>query len=452
MSSSFTVSVAVTSSADARPWPSASGHTGRRAAAVAATLLLIATCAIAILVHASLYADGANYLLQILAKHGLLVEWRDRAGVNVITQAPLIIGLHFGLHSMKTAVLLYSAGTLGAPVLIYLLALFFSRGEWYLPIIAAVVVTIYPATFFMSVSESVTAYSVYLLIAVILASSRSLTAIRAIVLLLSSAALPFLYETSVLFGPLLAIWCFSRLRRGDDSTAGRTVLLVPALAGLTGGVTAAWAILHPVDSQAEQGAGTLSGLWASHEFDAACLVLLGALALSLVTRRSSIIAAGEATVLGVGALLTAIGSAPPITSYTIRLAPTLILVPLFIAFWKPEGWQKLHVHSLATRRLGYAVVALVAALAIQNATLLWGWNDFFHSLEHQVYTSQGVVPYSATRLNLAGEYGWSWTFPSMSRIVQESPRQALVENPDPNHWQPFNPAKGAPRADNLYWR
>jgi hypothetical protein len=356
---------------------------------------------------------------------------------------------------MRTAVLLYSAGIFGIPVLIYVLALVFSWGEWYLPVVAAIIVTIYPATFFMSVIESVTAYAIYVLIAVILASSRPLTMSRVITLLLCSVTLPFLYETSVVFGPLLAIWCLHRIGRGADETVARVALLVAALAGLAAGVTSAWIILHPIDSQVEAGAGSFSGVWASHEFDAACLVLVGALALALVTRRSSAIAAAEVTVIGVAVLFTGIGSAEPGTQFTIRLAPTLILLPLFIVMWKPEGWQrfrKLHVRSLAdSRRLGYAVVALALALAIQNAALLTGWQDFFRSLERQVNSSHGLVSYSETRLNLAQEYGWPWTFPTMSRIVQDSPRRALIENPDPSHWQPFDPARGAPRASNLYW-
>jgi hypothetical protein len=445
--------MSTTSDATTRRWLLPAVHTGRGLAAGAAAVLLLATFVTAVLVHAALYADGANYLLQIVGRQGFLFVWWDRAGVNLLTQAPLVVGLHVGLHSMRTAVLLYSVGIFGVPVLVYLLILFFSRGEWYLPVVAAVSVTIYPATFFMSASESVTAYAVYLLIAVIVASSHRLTVSRVIVLLLCSVGLPFLYETSVVLGPLLAIWCLGRFRRGEDATIARAALLVPMLAGFAAGVTSAWAIMHPIDSQAEQGAGNLSGLWVSHEFDAACLALVGSLALALATRRSLIIAAGEVTVLGVGALFTAIGSAEPESQYTIRLAPALILVPLFIVLWKPGRWKIPRVQSLpARRRLGYGVVALVVALAIQNATLLWGWHDFFRSLEYQVNASHGLIPYSDAHLNLVAEYGWSWTFPTMSRIVQDSPRQALIENPDPSHWQPFDPARGAPRADNLYWR
>jgi hypothetical protein len=377
-------------------------------AAGAAAVLLLGTSLFAVLVHASLYANGANDLLQIVGQRGFLFLRWDRSGADLLTQAPLVIGLHAGLHSMQTAVTLYSAGTLGVPVLIYLLALFLSRNEWYLPVIGAVIVTIYPATFFLSVSESVTAYPVYLVMAVILASSRPLTASRVVTLLLCSAVLPLTYETSVLFGPLLAIWSLGRFRRGRDAAIGRAALLVPMLAGLAAGVTSAWAIAHPIDSRAEQSVGILSGLGASHEFDAACLVLIAALALALARRRPWIIAAGEATVLGVAALFTAVGSAEPGSQYTIRLAPAFILLPLFIALWNQESWPRLRLPSLAgSRRLGYAVVALVAALAIQNATLLWGWHDFFSSLEHQVTTSH------------AGEYGWPRTFPSMSRIVQD---------------------------------
>lgn len=428
-------------------------RTGRGLAGVAASVLLLGTCLFAVLVHAALYADGANYLLQIVGKQGFLFVWWDRSGANLLTQAPLVIGLHVGVHSMQTAAMLYSAGTLGVPALVYLLALFFSRNEWYLPAIAAVIITIYATTFFMSVSESVTAYAVYLLIAVILASSRPLTASRVVTLLMSSAILPFLYETSLLFGPLLAIWCLLRFRRGEDMTIDRAALFVPMLAGLAAGATSAWGILHPIDSQAEQSAGTLSGLWASHEFDAACLVLVGALALALAKRRFSVILAGEATVLGVAALFTAVGSARPDSQYTIRLAPAFILLPLFIVLCRREDRRGLRLRSLATsRRLEYAVVALAAALAIQNLTLLWGWHDFFRSLAHQVNTAQGLVSYPHARLDLAGEYGWAWTFPAMSRVVQDSPGRALVENPDPAHWQPFDPARGAPRAANLYWR
>src|ERR1700744_4604244 len=112
---------------------------------------LIASAALAIWVARPLYADGASYLLRVLARPGLYSLAWTRRGVHVITQIPVILAMWAGVYDITWLARIYGAALSLPPVLAYAATSWLSRRDPLLFICNAMVVIacFYPVSIFM---------------------------------------------------------------------------------------------------------------------------------------------------------------------------------------------------------------------------------------------------------------------------------------------------------------
>src|SRR5262249_37511887 len=77
----------------------------------------------------------------------------------------------------------------------------------------------------------------------------------------------------------------------------------------------------------------------------------------------------------------------------------------------------------------------------------WRWSSWLGQFQTQLATRQGFVPwdmaFAATGRPTAAEIAaTSWTFPDISIVLAPAGQvRAIVGNPDPEGWQPFNPRR-----------
>lgn len=102
---------------------------------------------------------------------------------------------------------------------------------------------------------------------------------------------------------------------------------------------------------------------------------------------------------------------------------------------------------------GNVSVALSSIFAlILQIQIFIPYSNFVSNLSREVNSCDGVVSFGSVGFPESQKvYAWDYTIPTVSRLLWKSKDGCLVENSNPELWQPFTPGETDPFQRQLYW-
>jgi hypothetical protein len=99
------------------------------------------------------------------------------------------------------------------------------------------------------------------------------------------------------------------------------------------------------------------------------------------------------------------------------------------------------------------LIVLSSAMAvIMQIQILIPYSEFLRTVESEANGCKGVKAFETITLSpKAGLYVWDYTNPALSRFLWRNSEGCLIQNRDPNLWQPFVPGDTDPFQRQLYW-
>jgi hypothetical protein len=99
------------------------------------------------------------------------------------------------------------------------------------------------------------------------------------------------------------------------------------------------------------------------------------------------------------------------------------------------------------------LVLLSSAMAVvMQFQILVPYSEFLRTVETEVNSCQGVKAFDSIQLSPNADlYVWDYTTPALSRLFWRNSDGCLIQNRDPNLWQPFVPGDTDPFQRQLYW-
>src|SRR5262249_52375622 len=161
-----------------------------------------------------LFVDGSAFLVQIARREWFFDFYAPRLYAMVLGQIPVITGIFLGITDLHCLARLLSLGLFALPTALYHLALVRVKDDAVLlaAVIAAIAVVFMTTSFFI-VGEYNTAYAIAIVVAVRLATARSLTLVDGLFLAVVGLLAVRSYESMLYLGPLLAamiVWVIWR--------------------------------------------------------------------------------------------------------------------------------------------------------------------------------------------------------------------------------------------------
>lgn len=120
--------------------------------------------------------------------------------------------------------------------------------------------------------------------------------------------------------------------------------------------------------------------------------------------------------------------------------PPLLGLAFLLVWRKPRPRQR-WMYAFAI------VTILAAAQGLWHVLAARRWADYLDTFRAEVATREGLVPFEESVLSrefvdghLVAAMNTLWTMPTLSILMSPHGRvQAMIRNPDPEHWQPFRP-------------
>jgi hypothetical protein len=399
-----------------------------------------------------LYADGAYYALELLLHHDFAVLEPSRWTSQMLMQAPVVLAMAFGLDAPRAVAASFSLATNLLPLLLTLCCCAVlpprERAFGLFPIFVFLAAAMSAA--FASVADGPTAaaYS-WLLLLLILFGRLSRWRLMAILVLAAGAIR--LHEATAFLGPILVFACLWRCR-ARESRAARLILLLAALMVAVGCGIAVHDVLHPrvTANRSSFVNDVVSFHWlAFGPRDVNVMALAGLLAtLSLpiawLRGRALMIAVGALGLVFIAlAALALIQPAWPPAAFAARNNACLLSFPAMISL--------LVLRNRRPPPPGMALVAamLGAVIALADGSATAGWLGYTAAMRAALVSEQGVVPWRqalarlpAAQAETLARLSWPWTTPLMSLWLAPGPVvDAVIANPEPVVWQPFDPEK-----------
>jgi hypothetical protein len=408
-----------------------------------------------------MFADGAFYLLEVIRSHSFQNYDKARLGAQIVYQLPLLGAVAAGADSVKFLARVLTFSLVFPVALLYLGALWKVRANDALfGAFTLIIVVVYQNLNFMGIGEYNFLYALVTFALAILVHDKELTVVDSLLLVACALVGTRAYEAMVFLGPMLFAACVLRAFAPKPTRLVTIALCLAALLFALGSGLALRSIITPRDP------GNLDG--AIHS-------------LLLVNPQlwlSSMLAAAYA-----GYVL--------LRSPAGRLATIAVFVCALVALAVPADWSSPALHYLSRTVGGVALFAIGAVIIVFRFSYLYdraatiqhrgfagilviapllaltvstapdihhslGWKRFLNSLEKEVNTKTGLIPFDVAKISLKKEsvYGWSWTYPTMSILTRHGPSHAIIVNPgDGSGWQPFDPAdsRSIPDLHGYYW-
>lgn len=397
--------------------------------------------------YVPLYADGANYILQLLATKEFVHIAENRIFATFLTQTPVIVALNHYAPTPEEAIAIYSLSLFAVPVLAYGYALWLTRAD---PVaftltIAAICIGFLP-TVFVIVGEFHVLYALAWLYAAIVLSQTRDTALNAFLLLAAAIVCIKSYEASAVIAPLLAVLTFFMLRSTRKVTEQAYLALLMVLLAIAAGV-GIHGYLKPRDAGNAGGFVTsLFKIIEDSELLVIAAIVLSAAVASFIRNGIARAALAAATAWAAFQLLgreaasgytDVLGLGSPNTQRAQVLPFHLLLIAgLFLNRLLGTG------RRIAPQTWSFAplLVPLVALTAVY-ITDVRRWNTFIVKACIELERPAGAAFYDDPSVKT---YGWDWEMPTLSVLLRPKGSDRLLQYPGYAGWYPFDPATDVP--------
>ena len=422
---------------------------------VAVCTMLLGTALVLTWQGLALAADGPYYLVEILAT-GSVFGADPRVLTNVVRQAPVLLGAKAGVTDTHVLTIALGVGQLVFPAAVWAVSAILARRS---PLaFAAVAVTAgvcAAATWFCSVSESVTALALTALVAVLLAQRAPWGWGLAALASATSLVLVASYETAVATGAIAALWAFVRARGSVSlpDRAGAAIVAVSSIAAI--GVAVAGSFAEQNDSNSKSFLYFVVSLQptAVYALLGCGALLVGSLAMPAGPTRWAVLTVAVAgTFVAAGTL-----EVTPSRAYAARGASVIAVVALQIllaALWFRD--RRSNAPSVEARTIhrweAWLPAAFVAVMCATNLIALRDWSRSVDAFRAGVEATDGfayvddVVPSDRQRAV------WGWTGTSLSLVVRSTPSDGVLVDREPSY-VPFPPEQAREQLPDKYvWR
>jgi hypothetical protein len=429
-----------------------------------AIFLIVGFAATGIIAARGLFADGANFLLQIFHNHNFFSDDKPRYFAQIITQAPVVLAIKAGIRDINILIRLHSFGVIALPLFFWIIALIVQLRYRLFWLFLAAFSLSYLNSGFFAIGEYNLAYSMTGLCAAILLKDK-LGVLGTILLILTSFLLTRTYEAMVFLGPLLFAIAISRviIDKNSDSLYLRSAIVVSAFFFAASSAISAWSIMFPRYPPGLAGAMNLRLVIFSKQF--IYLALMSIAFLICLVLKSNILR-------NVSFLLALIVSAvfiarpnywfEPFMHFNSRFFSGLCLFALILLmavcfFYSKKKWY----FDIQGNKSPLIVLLIFITLSIQLFTYTSGFYVWAKNYEAEVLNRSGLVPIENTSISKPignAVYTWIWANPSLSMLLRINNVGAIILNErDYQGWQPFDPSKidknfmnGFNRVSRLY--
>jgi hypothetical protein len=388
-------------------------------------LLSVASIAVTELIgRIGLFADGSYIFYYILQTHGTFIQEQTRAGVDTLTQFPLVSALRLGITNISYLSDLWNASLVLIPTLLWTLSLFILRRHpafWFVAILFAFVAG---SAGLFAIGEYNTAYALFACgVAVLITGVHS--KVHATLLVAIALASVASYPSSLYLGVVSAFLTWAvlyrkwKLERKVDFNV--VALSVAAAAFISSSVVGLVGILHPQGAKIagaenysqpfrnDQGQFTLSLIfislfmvaWLLRRNWAYVALGLGLLPAILFTRSNPITFDYSAReVVGFALLVAVLVVVAALTYQRLDILPTLMIVcATAFVLWTTSiiatdsiGYNNYLNHFRSSESTGTGVIIDIngnvnvsKASQIYDPRFAWSWGESFLSVD--------LVPY-----------------------------------------------------------
>ncbi|HXP77901.1 MAG TPA: hypothetical protein VN823_27445 [Stellaceae bacterium] len=407
-----------------------------------------------------LYADGSAFLLRMMESGGFFLANPPRRIAHILQQLPVVLAMRLGVTHAGLLGWLFGLAMHLVPLALVAACYWLSpRGKkayFLFPLFHYLAGS--QAAGFAGIAEApmASAYFWFLLFLIVFR--------RVPPWALALAALPALslHEAFLFLGPVLALASAWRAR-SERATGTRVIFRALAVwFVLIAAMQIGYIVTVPDSSSRDSFIGVMLGLGflidPSDGFGHGGVnipALMGIMAAGAVglagrlERRASVLVASFALLCAMLVAGTAIseGFFAPALQFQARGYGAVLSLPLsalFLLSLRNPAWA-----TLWTRP---AVVSIVLVLALGQlgwqALGTWYWSRYIEDFRAVLSTHRGLVSWPEAvaglppdRARLLWRLSWYWTNPSLSIVLSPDGKvAALVDNPVPVRWQPFDPA------------
>jgi hypothetical protein len=419
-------------------------------------VLILATAVFEAATLHGLYADGASYLAHTLATKNFSFVNASRRFTEILIQLPIVLAVKGGLTKLPLLIFIHSFALVIIPIIFWTLSLWrLYDDDLFWPMFVLFCIVHFNFAFF-AIGEYNVAYALVALSIAILSARAEITVFWAALALFAAICLITSYEALVFLGPLLAILAWHRLVTKQPLLTGlvKSSLVLCLVCYLCAAIIAGYSIWHPRDPANYAGALNLR-----------------------YNVRNGLLLLSAVFALAYGLSLSASGSVK-------KLANVIAICTLLALAW-PKLWSALSM-QYGSRAIGGIIILLFGAIVLlrspinnylqldlkraTSANVYYSLGFFFFLLisdvtrsvqftyyladfQKEVRSHTGLIPLEATNLPSHGDgiVGWDWTHPTLSILLRDNARQAVILNSSQWHgYEPFDPKGSIPDLSNYY--
>jgi len=421
---------------------------------------LIALMAIfELIARRGLFADGAYFLTYILDRQIFLIPFdKLRIFSYWFTQFPTVIAVRLGVTNLPLLTYLFSSWLILAPLLFWGMALGKLVNDiLFWPFLALFTLVFLNANFFIIGEYNLS----YALIAYCFASmirGQKESPVGLGLLMGAAFILIMTYPLTMLSAPLLAFIALKHMRKADPKHVKLYWLILFGFFVAAGGV-GFWGFLFP---------GNLANKTNAMDFHALLFdrqAWITALCVSVIFLQTSICSkhgkdAAFIIILAVEALIAlGIFHPFPYVAYSVRgfmgifLFLSLTIMMLAKMPVVQNCFKQHRIEYLPSIYFYLPIFILFAELVIFDMRDSFAYGKYVGDFTRMVNGHSGYMMHgdSMAAVKNDRQFGWTWTYPSMSLVLRENARKAIVLNPPEGVSQQFfNPFTGLPDLTRYY--
>jgi hypothetical protein len=415
-------------------------------------VLILATAIFEAVKLRGLYADGADFLVQILAAKNFYFLNASRRFTEILTQLPVVLAIKGGLTKLSLLIFIHSFTLVIIPIIFWTLSLWrLFEDDLFWPMFVLFCIIHFNFDFF-AIGEYNVAYSLVALSIAILSARAEITSFWAAVALFAAICLITSYEALVFLGPLLVVLACHRLVMKQSLLIDlvKSTLVLCLVCYLCAAIIAAFSIWHPRDPAVLADAVDMR-----YNARNSLLLLSTAFALAYgLSLSASVSVRRLATVIAISTLLALawpeLWSAPAM-QYSSRVIGGIVILlfgAIVLLGHHINDYLHLDLKRAASANVYYSL-SFFFVLLISDVTRSIQFMDYLDNFRKEVRSHTDLIPLEATNLSSHRDdvFGWEWTHPTLSILLRDNARQAVILN---SSKEPFDPKSSIPDLSSYY--